>query len=154
MTSHDATPKPEIRTLNREQIDALLARNQVGRVAYSYHDRVGIEPVHYAYAHGWIYFRTSPGSKLTTFKHQPWVAFEVDEVRDVFEWSSVVVNGTVYITEVDGPEHEREQHAQGVAALRQIVPAAFTDADPTPFRSTLLRVRVDEVTGKASRVAP
>ncbi|MEY2457594.1 MAG: hypothetical protein QOK06_2706, partial [Acidimicrobiaceae bacterium] len=42
-------PKPIIRALRGDESQALLARNRVGRIAYSFHDRVDIEPVHYVY---------------------------------------------------------------------------------------------------------
>ena len=84
-----AQNQPVFNKLTREEIDALLTRNTVGRIAYAFKDRVDIEPVNYAYADGWIYGRTSPGSKLHTLSHNRWVAFEIDESRGVFDWSSV-----------------------------------------------------------------
>ena len=49
----------------------------------------------------WLYARTSPGTKLTTVQHHPWVAFEVDEVHARASWQSVVVRGTIYFLEPD-----------------------------------------------------
>ena len=60
---------------------ALLGAHHVGRIAFTFHDRVDIEPISYVYADGSIYGRTSPGTKLATVRHHPWVAFEVDEVE-------------------------------------------------------------------------
>ena len=57
------------------------SRAHVGRLAFTFHDRVDIEPISHVYSEGWVYARTSPGTKLTTVKHHPWVAFEVDEVQ-------------------------------------------------------------------------
>jgi nitroimidazol reductase NimA-like FMN-containing flavoprotein (pyridoxamine 5'-phosphate oxidase superfamily) len=105
-----------IRILSRDESNALLVRNHIGRLASSLHDRVDIEPIHYVYADGVLYGRTSPGSKLTTLKHRPWVAFEVDEVEDLFEWRSVVVHGAVYPVEDGDGSTEHATYARGVAA--------------------------------------
>ena len=74
---------PRIRELARAEMEAILARNNVGRIAYAFQDRVDIEPINYVYANGWVYCRTSHGVKLEMMAHHRWVAFEVDEVRGV-----------------------------------------------------------------------
>ena len=71
--------------MSQHECLALLARNQVGRLAFTFHDRVDIQPLHYVYEAGWIYGRTSQGTKLATLAHHQWVAFEVDEVEGLFE---------------------------------------------------------------------
>ena len=88
-----ATRRLRYGTLERDEIDALLARHNVGRIAYTFRDRVDVEPINYVYRDGWIYLRTGPGSKLTTLARHPWVAFEVDEVDGPFDWRSVVGRG-------------------------------------------------------------
>ena len=90
MTVHT---KPVIRALKSDEAQALLARNSVGRIAFSHRDRVDIEPIHYVYAAPWIYGRTSQGAKLLTLAHNQWCAFETDEVHGMFDWESVVVKG-------------------------------------------------------------
>lgn len=64
-----------IRELERTEIDTMLSRNHVGRIAFSFHDRVDIEPINYAYKDSWIYGRTSKGSKIDTIAHHRWVAW-------------------------------------------------------------------------------
>jgi len=96
-SEHDATKsddvRPVFRELDRGEIEEILARNNVGRLAFSLHDRVDIEPINYVFDSGWIYGRTSHGTKLSTIAHHRWVAFEVDEVHGIFQWSSVVIKG-------------------------------------------------------------
>ena len=41
---------PHIRELTRVEMEAILARNNVGRIAYAFQDRVDIEPISYVYA--------------------------------------------------------------------------------------------------------
>ena len=60
---------PEFRALSKVECEKILSRNHVARLAFSFHDRVDIEPVHYVYERGWMFGRTSPGSKLQTIAH-------------------------------------------------------------------------------------
>jgi hypothetical protein len=145
---------PTFRELTRAECDALLGRQTVARLAYAFHDRVAIEPIHYVYDvsdGGWLVGRTASGSKLLTLAHNPWVALEVDEVRDTFDWESVVVHGTFYRLYSEGTETERASWARAVPLLRRIVPEALGPDDPVPFRTVLFHVHVDEVTGRAAR---
>jgi len=130
---------------------ALLARHHVGRIAFSYNDRVDIQPIHYVYEAGWLYGRTSLGAKLVTLAHNRWVAFEVDEVRGTFDWESVVVHGSFHRLDPDGPPADAANHARAAELLREIVPATLTTDDPVPYRAVLFRVAVGEMTGRAAR---
>jgi nitroimidazol reductase NimA-like FMN-containing flavoprotein (pyridoxamine 5'-phosphate oxidase superfamily) len=141
---------PTFRELSRDECDALLARNHVGRVAFAYHDRVDIEPVHYVYAQGWLHGRTAPGAKLAILQHNPWIAFEVDEIEGLFDWRSIVVHGSVHIPDPEGSPTDRDAHAATLAQLRRFVPDTFTKSDPAPHRLLLFRIHVDDVKGRAA----
>ena len=147
--------RPTIRELNREECERILARNRVGRLAYTRQNRVDIEPLHYVYHDGWIYGRTSHGAKLEATGSEWWpVAFEVDEVEDVFRWRSVVVHGGFYTIDQDGAEWEAGEWRQGVELLRRIVPETMGEDDPVPHRSVLFRIALQEVTGREAEPAP
>jgi nitroimidazol reductase NimA-like FMN-containing flavoprotein (pyridoxamine 5'-phosphate oxidase superfamily) len=147
------TAAPTIESLTREECDALLARNRIGRLAYSFHDKVDVEPIHYVYADGLLFFRTSPGAKVTTLAHHPWVAFEVDECHGLFEWRSVVVHGTVYAPHAAGAPTDRALYQRAVEHLREFIPEVLTKDDPTPLRSLIMVMHPDTVTGREARVA-
>lgn len=142
---------PRISKLGEAACKRILARNHVGRLAYAFHDTVDIIPLHYAYEEGWLYGRTSPGQKLATLHHHRWVAFEVDEIDDWFEWRSVVVRGAFYQLTEDLADPEVREHA--VEVLRQVIPAAFTDADPVPSRTVLFRIHIDSMSGRRATLA-
>lgn len=147
----DAT-HPHFRELTRTECEALLARHHVGRMAFSLHDRVDIEPLHYVFADGWLYGRTSIGTKISMLEHHPWVAFEVDEHEGLFDWRSVVVKGAFYrVDSEESPFGEDPVMARGVALLRSLLPETLTAGDPVPFRRTVFRIHLDEVTGRAAR---
>jgi nitroimidazol reductase NimA-like FMN-containing flavoprotein (pyridoxamine 5'-phosphate oxidase superfamily) len=142
--------QPVFRHLDRDEIEQILARNNVGRVAFSLHDRVDIEPINYVFDSGWIYGRTSQGAKLSTIAHHRWVAFEVDEVRGIFQWSSVVVKGAFYLIDADTSIRQDPAFMRGVELLRALIPQTLTANDPTPFRNSVFRIHLDEVTGRAA----
>ena len=141
---------PVFRELDRQEIETILGRNTVGRIAFTMHDRVDIEPINYVFDSGWIYGRTSHGAKLSTIAHHPWVAFEVDEVASVFEWKSVVVKGAFYLVDADTPNRQDPAFTRGVELLRELIPETLTANDPTPFRKSVFRIHLDEVTGRAA----
>lgn len=142
---------PTFRELSREECDALLARNHVGRIAFSYHDHVDIEPINFVYEDGWIYGRTSDGTKLRTLAHNRWIAFETDEVSALFDWQSVVVKGALYILEADGPRSDTHEHA--IEVMRRVRPDLLTPDDPAPGRTVVFRIHADQVTGRAASTA-
>ncbi len=141
--------RPTFRTMDREESEALLGRNHVGRIAFAVHDQVNIEPIHFVFADGAIHGRTSPGTKVDVLQHVPWIAFEADEVEDVFKWKSVVVRGTFFVLE---PSYMVAEHARTLELIRAIVPETLTSDDPTPQRNVLFRIDVREITGRAAEL--
>jgi len=148
--SQSTPATPVFRELSRAECEEMLARNNVGRVAFSFHDRVDIEPVNYVFSEGWLHGRTSPGTKLSTLKHSPWVAFEIDEVEGLLDWRSVIVHGTVYIPDPEGSPRDRAAYESSLTILRQLTPHALEQDDPTPWRDVMIRLHLDEVTGRES----
>src|SRR5215212_6700726 len=151
-----STGRPSFHALEPAVCRQILERNHVGRVAFSFRDRVDIEPIHYVFVDGWIYGRSSPGAKLTTLQHNRWVAFEVDEVEGLFEWRSVVVHGAVYFLEpssTSAAERKPDDEAAAtydaaVEHLRRLIPAALRHEDPTPERSVVFRIHANEINGR------
>ena len=143
-------PSVTFRDLAREEIEELLTRHRMGRMAFAFNSRVDIEPIHYVYADGALFGRTTPGTKLTILKHQPWVAFEVDEVEGPFDWRSVVLKGTVYFLQPDKVSHPADAYDHAVRIIKSVMPQALTRDDPVPDRTILFRVHVDEMVGRAA----
>lgn len=146
-TSH--TPSaPVFRELTDSECEKVLSRNHVARIAFAFRRHVDIEPVHYVYDRGWMFGRTSPGSKLTTLAHSHWIAAEVDEVDGIFDWRSVVVHGSFYTVNPDVPGPEAEAWARGVELLRTLIPETGTASDPVPFRTIIFQIQVEDRTGR------
>jgi uncharacterized protein len=148
----DSGDGPHFRELDREEIEAILARNQVGRLGYSRGNQMEIQPVHYVYSDGWLYGRTSYGAKYRTLgetAYQWWpVVFEVDEVEGLFRWRSVLVHGGFHVIQPDGPPDERAAREKAVQLLRTLIPETLQANDPVPFRTVLFRIAVQETSGR------
>jgi len=141
---------PLFKTLSRDECESVLLRNNIGRIAYSIHDRVSIVPIHYVFLSGWIYGRTSSAGKLRAILRNRRIAFEVDEHSAMFDWRSVVVHGPLYVIQADTTQHARSIYRTALSVMRGLLPAALTESDPVPFRDQLIRIRAVEITGRAS----
>lgn len=139
---------PRFRTLDDAEARALLARHKVGRLAYSLHDRVDIEPLNFVFDGEWIFGRTSMGTKLCTLAHHPWCAFEVDEVHALFDWTSVVVRGSFLL--LDPESGSTDTYDRAHRHLSALVPEMFSKDDPVPHRTILFGIYAQEITGRAA----
>jgi hypothetical protein len=146
------TAAPVFRTVEESESRALLARLHIGRIAYSLHDRVDIEPVHFVVDGDWIFGRTSMGTKLATLAHHPWCAFEVDETQALFEWKSVVVKGTFYV--LDPESSSQGLYMRALNQLTTLIPETFSREDPVPHRTILFGIYIREITGRAATTGP
>jgi nitroimidazol reductase NimA-like FMN-containing flavoprotein (pyridoxamine 5'-phosphate oxidase superfamily) len=144
--------EPEIRVLTPDEAEALLARNQVGRIAFSLHDRVDIEPVTYAFDAPWIFGRTSVGTKLVSLAHNRWCAFETDDVQGLYDWQSVIVKGP--FEALNSTIGTADRYDRAITAIRRVIPDAFSDDDPTPQRTVVWGIHASEIQGRASSTKP
>ncbi|HUF26011.1 MAG TPA: pyridoxamine 5'-phosphate oxidase family protein [Gemmatimonadaceae bacterium] len=141
---------PQYLTLSNVEARAVLARHHVGRIAYVADGHVDIEPIHFVADGEWLYGRTSIGTKLATLVHHPRCALEVDEIRGLFDWTSVVVKGTFHL--LDPQTGSPDVHDRALALLGRLVPGMLTGRDPAPHRVVVFGIRVEQVTGRAARV--
>ncbi len=147
------TIRPEFLVLTPEDCRKVLELNHVGRLAFVNGSSVDIEPISYVAAGSWVFFRSAYGTKLEALAHNPFAAFEVDQVSGPTSWTSVVAHGTVYVLAADGGPVEKREFARAVDALRKLTPAAFTPADPTPYRETVYGLHIDSLTGRMAQPA-
>ena len=148
------TASPTIEKLDEDTCRAILARNHVGRLAYSRANQLDIEPIHYVYSDGWIYGRTAHGTKTETTGPGWWpVVFEVDEAENLFRWRSVVVHGGFYILPEAGADADVAQRNRAVELLGSLIPETLTHGDPVPHRTIVFGISVDEVSGREATPA-
>jgi nitroimidazol reductase NimA-like FMN-containing flavoprotein (pyridoxamine 5'-phosphate oxidase superfamily) len=139
-----SAPQPQaFRPVDRAGADAILARNRVGRIAYTRRGRLEVEPVLYAWADGWLWARTSYGSAWAAMmgeSHGTPITFEVDEVEAGFRWRSVVVRGILHPVEHPGDGGDPAVWVHAVELVRALDPGITGAA----LRSSLVRIAMEE----------
>ena len=80
--------------LNKSQIDDLLKSELIGRIGCFDGNKVYVVPVTYAYDNGYIYGHTKDGLKIRMMRNNQNVCFEIDWMKDMSNWKSVIVYGT------------------------------------------------------------
>ena len=127
-----------------------------GRIACQANGEIYLVPINYVYRDGCIYGHSAEGKKIRMMRANPRVCFEVDDIRSVFQWQSVIANG-VYeeITDID----EKQQAMQGI--IHRIMPLVtspeghpshgITEKDSdvgTTVELIVYRIRLEEKTGR------
>ena len=141
----------ETRSLDRQEAESMLSKHHTGRMAFAFHDKITIELVNYVYADGWIYARIEQGPALTTLRHHQWVAFEVDELKTVYDWRTVTVHGSLQFLSDDRSSPEWRDFNRAAELIRAQVPSVLTADDPLPNRNQVYRIYIDEILGRESR---
>jgi nitroimidazol reductase NimA-like FMN-containing flavoprotein (pyridoxamine 5'-phosphate oxidase superfamily) len=140
--------------LRRDACESLLARNTVGRLGcYSpVEDQVYVVPVSYDFHDGTIYFGSIGGEKIDYLRAHPHgICFEVDDVDDALNWTSVIVRGD--FEELQGADREAEKQAALARAERGPMHWIF-DADvPERARDAIVigAIRIRDISGRRER---
>lgn len=150
------------RELSREETHALLGRNRLGRLAYSVHNQVDVEPVPYVYHDAWIYGRATPGLKLRTIEQNRFVAFQVDEMTGADEWRSVLVRGAFYVLSPEGSLRDHETWEQASELLAPLYPPAplvgpaggSGTGEEGPGSGVIFRISAHHAAGRACEGLP
>jgi nitroimidazol reductase NimA-like FMN-containing flavoprotein (pyridoxamine 5'-phosphate oxidase superfamily) len=79
--------------LTSNQIDQILRRQLIGRIACSMTNKLYIVPVTYAFDGKSIYAHSREGMKIKIMRKNPEVCFQVDEIDNMANWRSVIVWG-------------------------------------------------------------
>jgi len=82
-----------LRELNDTQIEALLKDQVTGRIGCHSDGVTYIVPVNYLYDGTNIYCHSAKGMKIDMMRKNPAVCFEVDNIKDITNWESVIAWG-------------------------------------------------------------
>lgn len=82
-----------IRQLSSAEIDELLSKQIVGRIGCCYENEIYVVPISYAYEDNAIYCHSLEGKKMEMMRKNPKVCFQVDEMKDMGDWRSVIAWG-------------------------------------------------------------
>jgi len=125
---------------------AILRAGTLGRLGCIAADWPYVVPVNYYFDGENIYIHTLPGKKLDALRANPRVCLQVDEIKDPYNWRSVIAYGTF-----EGISNEETQE-NVLTKLYSRLPHM------TPVESRLVegakgtivfRIKVEEVTGMA-----
>jgi len=76
--------------LNNDQIEEILSKEIVGRIGCHCNGRTYVVPISYAYDRQYIYAVSFEGLKLEIMRTNPRVCFQVDTMKDMINWQSVI----------------------------------------------------------------
>ncbi len=142
--------------LEQPEIEALLSRQVTGRLGCYARGTTYIVPINYVYKNGVIYAHSGPGKKIEMMRKNPKVCFEVDDIKNIFSWKSVIAWGTFEeITDIA----EQEQTMQ--ALIHRVMPLVEHATDHPSHGITaneydigdkidliVYKIRIDKVTGR------
>jgi nitroimidazol reductase NimA-like FMN-containing flavoprotein (pyridoxamine 5'-phosphate oxidase superfamily) len=95
-----------LRELNDTQIEALLKEQLYGRIGCHSAETMYIVPVNYIYENGIIYCHSAEGMKIQLMRENPQVCFEVDDIKAMTNWQSVIAWGR--FEEITGLEEKQQ----------------------------------------------
>lgn len=79
--------------LNEEQIEEVLTSNILGRIGCNDGKITYVVPVNYVYEGNYIIAHSVVGMKIEMMRKNPEVCFEVDEMKTLTNWKSVIAWG-------------------------------------------------------------
>jgi len=138
---------PLFRATGSSQIEALLARNSSGTIAFTLGSRVQMLPTNYVYVNGWIYGRTADAAYLP--RNAP-VAFEVEERSNLFGWRSVLIQGQLDMVQSEDPAKASGGWKRLLSGLRRFLTPPGDEESSVFFRDQIFCIRAAQISGRAS----
>jgi len=141
--------------LEHDKIEEVLQQEVVGRIGCHADGETYVVPVSYAYDGKYVYVRSGPGKKLDMMRKNPFVCFQVDTMRNMADWKSVIAFG--YFEEITSAV---ERDAAVKILLKRILPMVssetthlsadwpFQPKDTTEVKGIFFRIRLSEKSGR------
>jgi uncharacterized protein len=142
-------------SLDSKQIEDVLTRQVVGRIGCSAGGITYVVPISYAYDGEYIYGHTMDGMKIDMMRKNPEVCFEVEDMKDMANWKSVISWGKF---EELSDQTDRNKALQ--ILVDRILPLIssqtthlspqwpFPADDPESIKGIVFRIRLKEKTGR------
>jgi nitroimidazol reductase NimA-like FMN-containing flavoprotein (pyridoxamine 5'-phosphate oxidase superfamily) len=141
--------------LEESKIEKVIKENIIGRLGCYTDSKMYILPISYAYDGEYIYMRSLEGLKISIMRKNPTVCFQIDTMKDMADWESVLLWGTFeeLTNEKDKNvavqnllERELPQVSSETVKLSQEWP--FHPGDYSTISGIFFRIRVTEKTGR------
>ena len=143
------TTSEALREMPLVECEDVLLHSRFGRIGIRSADGVYIVPVGFAFADGAIFGHAAPGKKVALLRRWPHVGFQVDDIRSVSVWKSVLAQGTWH----ELVREDDRRHARAVL-LRAFEGNLWWATAGHGHRTTLAeallyRIDIDEISGRA-----
>ena len=125
---------------------AILREGTLGRLGCIASGWPYVVPVNYFFDGKDIYIHTLPGKKLDALRDNPRVCFQVDEIKDSYNWRSVIAYGT--FAEVSNEETRENVLTKLYSRMPHMTPVESRLVDGVK-ETIVFRIKVEEVTGMA-----
>jgi len=146
-----------IGSLTYEASIEVLGSNILGRIGCSDGTKIYVVPINYVFDGKYIIAHSVAGMKIRMMRQNPKVCFEVDEMKNLRNWKSVIVWG-----EYQELTEERDRYAamklfvdrtMGMKISETAIPPETSEQrvhprSPGNIKPVIYRIVIDEVTGK------
>jgi uncharacterized protein len=139
--------------LNESEINELLQKQTVGRIGCYAEGLTYVVPVTYIYENNCIIGHIREGQKVKMMRANPSVCFEVDEVKSMGNWKSVIIQG--FYREIEG-EEAYSAFSNFFEKIRHLLPSSTAHPHDKTDRirvtdikgSIIFKIRILEKTGR------
>jgi len=138
------------------RIEAILKKADICRLAFSDEDRPYLVPMCFGYENRTLYFHSAAeGRKLDIIRKNPNVCFEVEvenemiRTEEACSWS-LKYNSVIGFGRADILNDPKDKKKALDVIMAHYSEASFTYSDKALSRMVIIRVRIDQMTGKAS----
>jgi nitroimidazol reductase NimA-like FMN-containing flavoprotein (pyridoxamine 5'-phosphate oxidase superfamily) len=148
-----AFTSPMIGELDAAEIDDVLRTEVLGRIGCVANGWPYVVPVGYVYEGDSVYAQTPDGLKLQAMRENPMVCFEVEQIRSMSNWRTVIVRGRF-----EELFRDQQERAMGIirarlAHLDTSATARVLEQDDVHARAgfrrpVLFRIRVEDRSGR------
>lgn len=81
------------KNLDNKDIETVISENIIGRLGCHADGETYVVPISYAYDGEYIYARSFEGMKISMMRKNPKVCFQIDTMKDMADWNSVILWG-------------------------------------------------------------
>lgn len=139
--------------LDARDIDEVLRSESLGRIGCIANGWPYIVPVYYVYDGEFAYAHSQDGLKLRAMRENPLVCLEVEQMRSMTSWRTVIARGRFEQLWKDDEEHAMKLLMARLARVETSASAQLTMQEDVHRREgftrpILFRIRVEDRTGR------
>jgi uncharacterized protein len=134
-----------IRPLNSDDARTLVRNGHVGRLGCIADGGPYVVPVSYIFDNGAIFVHSLTGRKVRAMRENPRVCFQVDEIRDEYNWRSAIVFGRY--KEVTEPAEREWALRRILTRFPRLTPVESLPVHDGSSSIVIFRIDVEEITG-------